>query len=248
LLNVKDVLTITDRAAHERYVAPWIGFLPSGTLNVPLAVPHNPTRMVRRCLDEANATEDCCMTNPRRCAWAEDDPLMSAYHDQEWGVPQRDSRMLWEMLMLEGFQAGLAWITVLRKREAFRKAFAGFNARTVARFGEPRILRLMGNPGIIRARAKIEATILGAQIYCDMQDRGERFSDFCWSFTRGQVVKGGGRKWIASSPLSERISKEMKRRGFKFVGPTIVYAWMQAVGIVNDHSAGCFRRAQLRVS
>jgi DNA-3-methyladenine glycosylase I len=164
---------------------------------------------------------------------------MSAYHDEEWGVPQRDSRMLWEMLMLEGFQAGLAWITVLRKRDAFRKAFAGFNPRTISRFGEARISRLMANAGIIRARAKIEATIRGAQIYCDMEDRGERFSDFCWSFTHGRVVKGGGRKWIASSPLSGRISKKMKRRGFKFVGPTIVYAWMQAVGIVNDHSTGC---------
>jgi DNA-3-methyladenine glycosylase I len=181
----------------------------------------------------------------RRCAWAEGDPLMSAYHDKEWGVPQRDSRMLWEMLMLEGFQAGLAWITVLRKREAFRKAFAGFNPKTVSRFGEARVLRLMADAGIIRARAKIEATIRGARIYCEMEERGERFSDFCWSFTHGQVVKGGGRKWIASSPLSKRISRELKRRGFKFVGPTIVYAWMQAVGIVNDHSAGCFRRAQL---
>jgi DNA-3-methyladenine glycosylase I len=196
-------------------------------------------------MDEANALEGCCMTNRHRCAWAEDDPLMSAYHDEEWGVPQRDSRMLWEMLMLEGFQAGLAWITVLRKREAFRKAFAGFNPRTISRFGEARVSRLMADAGIIRARAKIEATIRGAQIYCEMEERGERFSDFCWSFTHGQVVKGGGRKWIASSPLSERISKEMKRRGFKFVGPTIVYAWMQAVGIVNDHSTGCFRRAQL---
>jgi len=181
----------------------------------------------------------------RRCAWAESDSLMREYHDAEWGVPQHDSRMLWEMLMLEGFQAGLAWIIVLRKRDAFRKAFAGFNPRAISRFGEARVSRLMADAGIIRARAKIEATIRGAQIYCEMEDRGEGFGDFCWSFTHGQVIKGGGRKWIASSPLSERISKEMKRRGFKFVGPTIVYAWMQAVGIVNDHSAGCFRRAQL---
>jgi DNA-3-methyladenine glycosylase I len=188
------------------------------------------------------------MTNRQRCAWAEDDPLMRAYHDEEWGVPRHDSRMLWEMLMLEGFQAGLAWITVLRKREAFRQAFTGFNPRTVSRFGEARVLRLMADPGIIRARAKIAATIRGAQIYCEMEERGERFSDFCWSFTDGQVVQGGRRRRITSSPLSERISKEMKRRGFKFVGPTIVYAWMQAVGIVNDHSAGCFRRAQLAVS
>jgi len=185
------------------------------------------------------------MTGHRRCAWAEGDSLMSAYHDEEWGVPQRDSRMPWEMLMLEGFQAGLAWIIVLRKREAFRTAFAGFDPHKVARFGKADVARLMADAGIIRARAKIEATIRGAQIFCEMEDRGERFADFCWSFTDGKVVKGNGRSRVTSSPLSERISKEMKRRGFKFVGPTIVYAWMQAVGIVNDHSTSCFRRAQV---
>jgi DNA-3-methyladenine glycosylase I len=180
-----------------------------------------------------------------RCAWSGSDPLMRAYHDDEWGVPQRDSRMLWEMLMLEGFQAGLAWITVLRKRDAFREAFAGFAPARVARFGERDIERLLANPGIIRARAKIEATITGARIYREMTDRGENFSDFCWSFTDGKVLKGDGRTVLASTPLSERISKELKRRGFKFVGPTIVYAWMQAVGIVNDHSIRCFRRKQV---
>jgi DNA-3-methyladenine glycosylase I len=184
-------------------------------------------------------------TGHHRCAWAEGDALMRAYHDEEWGVPQRDPRILWEMLMLEGFQAGLAWIIVLRKREAFRKAFAGFDPKKVARFGKADVKRLMADAGIIRARAKIEATIKGAQIFGEMEDRGESFADFCWSFTDGKVVKGGGRKWIASSPLSEQISKEMKRRGFKFVGPTIVYAWMQAIGIVNDHSTNCFRRAQV---
>ncbi len=185
------------------------------------------------------------MNDLHRCAWAGSDPLMCAYHDDEWGVPQRDSRMLWEMLMLEGFQAGLAWITVLRKRDAFREAFAGFAPARVARFGERDIERLLANPGIIRARAKIEATITGARIYREMTDRGENFSDFCWSFTDGKVLKGDGRTVLASTPLSERISKELKRRGFKFVGPTIVYAWMQAVGIVNDHSVDCFRRKQV---
>jgi len=180
-----------------------------------------------------------------RCAWAEDDALMRAYHDAEWGVPQHDPRMLWEMLMLEGFQAGLAWITVLRKREAFRQAFADFDPRQVARFGAADVERLMADAGIVRARAKILATIKGAQIYCEMADRGENFRDFCWSFTGGKVLKGDGHSRLASSPLSEQISQEMKRRGFKFVGPTIVYAWMQAVGIVNDHSAGCFRRDQV---
>ena len=170
---------------------------------------------------------------------------MRAYHDEEWGVPQHDPRMLWEMLMLEGFQAGLAWIIILRKREAFRKAFAGFDPKKVARFGKADVKRLMGDAGIVRARAKIDATIGGAQIFREMEERGESFSDFCWSFTGGKVLKSDGRTWIATSPLSESISKEMKRRGFKFVGPTIVYAWMQAVGIVNDHSTKCFRRDQV---
>jgi DNA-3-methyladenine glycosylase I len=167
---------------------------------------------------------------------------MQDYHDREWGVPERDSRVLWETLMLEGFQAGLAWITILRKRDAFRQGFAGFDPAKVARFGARDVQRLMADPGIIRARAKIEATIHGARIYCDMRERNERFGDFCWSFTEGKVLRGDGRTRVVSSPLSERISKELKRRGFKFVGPTIVYAWMQAVGIVNDHDAECFRR------
>jgi len=182
------------------------------------------------------------MPDHQRCAWSEGDPLMRAYHDEEWGVPQHDPRMLWEMLMLEGFQAGLAWIIILRKREAFRKAFAGFDPKKVARFGKADVKRLMGDAGIVRARAKIDATIGGAQIFREMEERGESFSDFCWSFTDGKVLKGNGHSVVASSPLSEKISKEMKRRGFKFVGPTIVYAWMQAVGIVNDHSTKCFRR------
>ena len=181
-------------------------------------------------------------TELSRCDWAKGDPLMGTYHDQEWGVPQHDSRMLWEMLMLEGFQAGLAWIIVLRKREAFRKAFAGFDPAVVASFGEDDVARLMADPGIVRAQAKIRATIAGAQIYCEMAEHGESFADFCWSFTDRKTIKCDGLEWIAHSPLSAQISKEMKRRGFKFVGPTIVYAWMQAVGIVNDHSPSCFRR------
>jgi DNA-3-methyladenine glycosylase I len=199
------------------------------------------SRRSRRLTEERLTVTD----KRHRCSWAGDDPLMRAYHDEEWGVPQHDSRMLWEMMMLEGFQAGLAWIIVLRKREAFRKAFAAFDPRKVARFGEKDIVRLLANPGIIRARAKIEATIRGAQLYREMEERDESFSDFCWSFTEGKVVKGDGKSFVATSPLSERISKELKRRGFKFVGPTIVYAWMQAVGIVNDHAADCFRRKQI---
>jgi DNA-3-methyladenine glycosylase I len=180
-----------------------------------------------------------------RCAWAGTDPLMVAYHDEEWGVPQRDPRMLWEMLMLEGFQAGLSWITVLRKREAFRKAFAGFDPELVARFGAKDVRRLLEDPGIVRSRAKIDATIAGARIYCAMAERGERFADYCWSFTQGKPVKGDGKSFPVTTTLSETISKDLKRRGFKFVGPTIVYAWMQAVGIVNDHSAHCFRRKEV---
>jgi len=180
-----------------------------------------------------------------RCSWAEGDPIMRAYHDEEWGVPQHDPQMLWEMLMLEGFQAGLAWIIILRKRDAFRKAFAGFDPKKVARFGKTDIKRLMNDAGIVRARAKIDATIGGAKLFVEMEKGGESFNDFCWSFTDGKALKGNGRTFLASTPLSETISKEMKRRGFKFVGPTIVYAWMQAVGIVNDHSTGCFRRDQV---
>jgi DNA-3-methyladenine glycosylase I len=149
------------------------------------------------------------------------------------------------MLMLEGFQAGLAWIIVLRKREAFRKAFAGFDPAVVARFTTRDVNRLMNNAGIIRARAKIEATIAGARIYSEMHDRGEDFDALCWSFTEGRVLKGTGKVVPSETALSAAISKDLKRRGFKFVGPTIVYAWMQAVGIVNDHAADCFRRSQV---
>jgi len=178
----------------------------------------------------------------RRCAWCEGDPLMREYHDTEWGIPIRDSRLLWETLMLEGFQAGLSWITVLRKREAFRNAFEQFDPAKVARFEDADIQRLMDNPGIIRARAKIEATIRGARVFVEMVQRGESFSDLCWSYSDGKVLRGNGKQVPASTPLSEHISRDLKKRGFKFVGPTIVYAWMQAVGIVNDHALHCYRR------
>ena len=181
---------------------------------------------------------------PCRCAWAEADALLRAYHDAEWGVPVRDDRLLWEMLMLEGFQAGLAWITVLKKRTALQQAFSGFEPQAVAGFGESDILRLLADPGIIRSRAKIEATIRGAQIYGEMAARGESFSDYCWSFVDGRPIVGDGQHWLATTPLAEEISKALKQRGFKFVGPTITYAWMQAVGLVNDHALDCFRRAQ----
>jgi DNA-3-methyladenine glycosylase I len=181
------------------------------------------------------------MSKLHRCAWAESDPLLSEYHDQEWGVPEYDSRALWELLMLEGFQAGLSWITVLRKRPAFRDAFDGFDPARVAAFDEADITRLLGNPGIIRSRAKIDATIQGARIYEEMKRRGEDFSAFAWKLAGGKPMKNKTGGLPAKTPLSEEISATLKRRGFKFVGPVIVYSWMQAAGMVNDHDRRCFR-------
>jgi DNA-3-methyladenine glycosylase I len=177
----------------------------------------------------------------RRCSWAEGDPVLRAYHDREWGVPEHDSRALWEMLMLEAFQAGLSWIIILRKREAFRKVFRSFDPSVVARFGKADVTRLLKNPGIVRSRAKIEATIGGARAYLAMGANGEDFSDFLWGMAGGRPVRNTG-KIPTQSPLSARISEALKQRGFKFVGPVIVYAWMQAVGMVNDHGSDCFRR------
>jgi DNA-3-methyladenine glycosylase I len=186
------------------------------------------------------------MNKLHRCAWAESDPLLCAYHDEEWGVPQLDSRMLWEMLMLEGFQAGLSWLIILRKREAFREAFNNFDPEVVANFNEKDVSRLLLNPGIIRSRAKIEATIAGARIYLAMKDAGEDFSKYVWTMAGGKQIRNTTGTVPAKSALSETISVALKKRGFKFVGPVIVYAWMQAVGIVNDHSKECFRRNATR--
>jgi DNA-3-methyladenine glycosylase I len=170
---------------------------------------------------------------------------MRAYHDQEWGVPERSGRALWEKLMLDGFQAGLSWSTILNKREAFRAAFEGFEPVRIAMFEEADVVRLLGDAGIVRSRSKIEATIAGARAYLAMQEAGEDFSVFCWSFIGETPIVDEGTERPTQTPLSERISKELKRRGFKYCGPTIVYAWMQATGMVNDHDAGCFRRLQL---
>ncbi len=166
---------------------------------------------------------------------------MQQYHDQEWGVPLTDSRALWELLMLEGFQAGLSWSIVLRKREAFQAAFKSFDPAAVARFTEKDIERLMGDPRIIRARAKIAATIEGAKIFRKMQDAGQNFGALAWEMVGGKPIQNTGPIPV-STPLSEKVSKELKLRGFKFCGPTICYAWMQAAGMVNDHSPECFRR------
>ena len=144
--------------------------------------------------------------------------------------------------MLEGFQAGLSWLTILRRREGFREAFKGFDPELVAKFGARDIARLMKDPGIIRSQAKIEATINGARIYLAMADAGEDFSSYAWSFVNDTPIRGDGVTVHAQTPLSETISKSLKKKGFKFVGPVIVYAWMQAVGLVNDHAKSCFRR------
>ena len=178
-----------------------------------------------------------------RCPWAQGDELMTAYHDAEWGVPVRDSRALWEMLMLEGFQAGLSWRTILHRREGFRAAFQGFDPETVANFQTADIARLMADPGIIRSRAKIEATIGGARAFLDQQAAGEDFSAFVWGIVGNKPIRGDGKTFPASTPLSATMSAELKKRGYKFVGPVIVYAWMQAVGMVNDHAERCFRRS-----
>ncbi len=168
---------------------------------------------------------------------------MRAYHDAEWGVPLHDGRALWEALMLEGFQAGLSWRVILRKRAAFRTAFAGFDPVQVAAFTAADQELLVADPGIVRSRAKIAATVGGARAYLAMAAAGEPFAAFAWSFTGGQVLRGSGTV-PASTELSARISKALRVRGFRYVGPTIVYAWMQAVGIVDDHAATCFRHCR----
>lgn len=189
------------------------------------------------------------MAEPCRCAWPGSDPLYCAYHDQEWGAPECDSRALWEKLVLDGFQAGLAWITILRKREAFRQAFAGFDPERVAGFDEADVARLLADPGIVRSRAKIDAAIDGARAWLAMRDAGEDFSGFIWSFTQGQVVQNA---WTAQAevppqtPLSVEVSKALKARGFRFCGPVITYAFLQATGVVNDHLVSCFRWDEVR--
>lgn len=179
-----------------------------------------------------------------RCAWAGQDPLYQAYHDEEWGVPEWDARALWEKLSLDGFQAGLSWITILRKRDAFRTAFDGFEPERVAAFDEARIQLLLEDTGIVRSRSKIEATIGNARAYLAMQEKGEDFSRFVWNFAGGTPIVNAWPDQAsvpASTPLSTALSKALRQRGFRFVGPVITYAWMQATGIVNDHIVTCHR-------
>jgi DNA-3-methyladenine glycosylase I len=188
------------------------------------------------------------MTEAGRCGWCGDDPLYVAYHDTEWGVPEYDGRALWEKLVLDGFQAGLAWITILRKRDAFRAAFEGFEPATIARWGEADVTRLLADPGIVRHRGKIEATIGNARAWLDLGG-SEAFADRMWAYVDGaplQTDRASLAEVPGFTPLSVRVSKDLKKAGFRFCGPTITYAWMQATGLVNDHVTTCHRHAQLR--
>ena len=176
-----------------------------------------------------------------RCGWAGPDPIYLDYHDTEWGVPEYDSRALWEKLILDGFQAGLSWITILKKRENFRAAFAGFDPDLIATWGEAEVTRLLADPGIIRHRGKIEATISNARVWQKIE-REQGFDRFCWNYVGGAPLQNSWSTLAevpAQTDLSRQISKDLKKHGFKFCGPTIVYAWMQAVGMVNDHLVSC---------
>lgn len=181
-----------------------------------------------------------------RCSWVGSDPLYLAYHDEEWGVPERDDRALYEKLILDGFQAGLAWITILRKREAFRAAFDGFDPEKIARYTPKKVEALMQDAGIVRNRAKIEAAIISARAFLAIQD-GPGFANYLWDFVGGAPVQNAFRfpaEVPAQTDLSLRLSKDLKRRGFNFCGPTIVYAFCQATGMVNDHLVACWRHAE----
>ncbi|MDB4260744.1 DNA-3-methyladenine glycosylase I [Porticoccaceae bacterium] len=187
------------------------------------------------------------MAENRRCNWCGDDPLYQQYHDREWGVPCRDDRTLFEFVVLEGAQAGLSWITVLRKRETYRKAFANFDVRRVAAFDDSDVERLLQDPGIVRNRLKVASTITNARHFIELQKEHGSFSDYLWGFVDNQPIVN---HWTSlaeipvSTELSDKISKEMKKRGFKFFGTTICYAFLQAVGVVNDHTRDCFRYGQ----
>ncbi|MGC4107398.1 MAG: DNA-3-methyladenine glycosylase I [Thermomicrobiales bacterium] len=179
-----------------------------------------------------------------RCDWSTSDPLYIAYHDEEWGVPCRDDGELFEGLMLEGFQAGLSWITILRKRESFSRAFDGWDAATIAAYGEDDIARLLADPGIVRNRLKVRGAVQNARAYLALKDASGSFSDYCWNFVDGTPIVNRPQALgdvPASTPLAATISRDLKKRGFTFVGPTIVYAFMQSVGMVDDHLATCFR-------
>jgi len=181
-----------------------------------------------------------------RCPWPGQDPFYIAYHDDEWGVPEFDDRALYEKLILDGFQAGLSWITILRKRDNFRTAFDQFEPAHIARYNEKKIQALLQDAGIIRHRGKIEAAISSAQAYLAIMEK-DGFSNYLWNFVDGKPIQNSLRSMAdapAQTALSQTISKDLKQKGFKFTGPTIVYAFMQAVGMVNDHMTGCFRHKE----
>ena len=181
---------------------------------------------------------------PTRCGWVNDDPLYVAYHDEEWGVPVRDDRRLYEMLLLEGAQAGLSWYTILKKRVGYRRAFDGFDPERIARYDAAKVASLLEDPGIVRNRLKVHAAIGNARAWLALRESGPGFSDFLWDFTGGEAIVNAWRRpddVPATTPTSQAMSKALKRRGFRFVGPTICYAFMQAVGMVNDHVTSCFR-------
>ena len=179
-----------------------------------------------------------------RCSWVNDDALYVAYHDEEWGVPVHNDRRLYEMLVLEGAQAGLSWYTILKKREAYRRAFDGFDPDRIARYDDKKVASLLEDPGIVRNRLKVQAAIGNARAWLDFRESGIRFSEFLWAFSGGAPVVNAWRRLEdipAATPVSEAMSRALKGHGFRFVGPTICYAFMQAVGMVNDHVTSCFR-------
>ncbi|PRX56570.1 DNA-3-methyladenine glycosylase I [Flagellimonas meridianipacifica] len=179
-----------------------------------------------------------------RCGWCEGDALYEAYHDEEWGVPVKDDAILFEFLILETFQAGLSWITVLRKRNNFRLAFDNFDYKKIAKYNPKKIDELLSNSGIIRNKLKIHATISNAQAFMKVQEEFGSFSDYIWGFVDGSPIRNSWKSYKdapATTPLSDTLSKDLKKRGFKFVGSTVVYAHMQATGMVNDHEVSCFR-------
>lgn len=189
--------------------------------------------------------------NNKRCAWAGSDALYQRYHDTEWGVPLHDDQRLFEFLILEGAQAGLSWITILRKRDNYRAAFDDFDAARIAAYGENKIESLLQNAGIVRNRLKVRAAVINAQRFLEVQDEFGSFDQFIWQFVDGKTKQNRWRSMAnipSSTPESDAMSKELKRRGFKFVGSTICYAHMQATGMVNDHTTDCFRHAELRNS
>ena len=178
----------------------------------------------------------------KRCFWVDEkSEIYIKYHDEEWGVPKYDDRDLFELLILEGFQAGLAWITILKKREAFRKAFDNFDVQKVANYDEDKVNELMQNAGIIRSRGKISASVNNAKIFIEIQKEFGSFANYIWGFTDNKVIKNDFDTLPVSTPLSDKISKDLKRRGMKYVGSVIVYSYLQAIGMVDDHEKGCFK-------